>query len=88
MHLDALQHAIQSGDQNHIMRSAHKLNGLVANCGGVRLLEAGRKIEYAACDDQFDAQIINLSFLKKELEYLIHALEETDWKAACNTANA
>jgi signal transduction histidine kinase/CheY-like chemotaxis protein len=87
MHLKALQHAIQSGDRNRIMKTAHKLNGIVANCGGVRLLEAGRKIEHAACDDQFDAQIIDIAFLKRELEYLIQALGEIDWKAACNAVN-
>jgi signal transduction histidine kinase/CheY-like chemotaxis protein len=85
--LDDLQKAIESGDQDRIMRAAHKLNGVVANCGGVRFLEAGRKIEESACENEFDPQIIDISSLKRELDHLKQAMRQTDWKAACNSSN-
>jgi signal transduction histidine kinase/CheY-like chemotaxis protein len=81
--LSALQKAIESGDQERIMKTAHKLNGVAANCGGERFFKAVLEIEKAAREDEFDAQIIDISFLEKELEYLTQALEETDWSMAC-----
>jgi CheY-like chemotaxis protein len=82
--LNALLKAIESGDQNRIMKTSHKFNGIVANCGGERLLEAGRRIEEAACEDEFDTQSMDISLLKRELDYLKQAMRETDWKTACN----
>jgi HPt (histidine-containing phosphotransfer) domain-containing protein len=81
--LSVLQKAIESGDQERIMKTAHKLNGVAANCGGERFFKAVLEIEKAAREDEFDAQIIDISFLEKELEYLTQALEETDWSMAC-----
>jgi signal transduction histidine kinase/CheY-like chemotaxis protein len=85
--LSGLQKAIESGEQDRIMRAAHKLNGVVANCGGMRFLETGRRIEEAACGHEFDAQVIDISILKRELDYLKQAMRETDWKSACNSSN-
>jgi signal transduction histidine kinase/DNA-binding response OmpR family regulator len=85
--MNALQDAVEGGDQDLAMKLAHKLNGVVANFGGERLFEAGLKIEKAACQDEFDPQTIDISLLKGELEYLKQALEQTDWKTACKTAN-
>jgi signal transduction histidine kinase/CheY-like chemotaxis protein len=82
--LNGLQEAVESGDQERIMKTAHRLNGVVANCGGERFLEASLKIEKAARDKRFDAQSVECSLLKKELEVLMQALGENDWKAACN----
>jgi signal transduction histidine kinase/CheY-like chemotaxis protein len=85
--LDKLQEAVDSGDQDRILKTAHKLNGVVANCGGERFLHASLKIEKAARENEFDAQIHDISLLKRELDCLQQALGETDWKAACNTSN-
>ena len=81
--LNALQKAIESGDQQRILKTAHKLNGVAANCGGERFLKAGLKIEKAACEDKFDKQTIDISFLEKELDYLMQALKKNDWITAC-----
>jgi signal transduction histidine kinase/CheY-like chemotaxis protein len=83
---NALQKGIEAGDQVRIINIAHKLNGIAANCGGERFLEAGLKLEKAARDDGFDTQSTDISLLKRELEYLKQALRKTDWKAACNTS--
>ena len=66
------------------MEKAHKLSGIVATCGGERFLEISLKIEKCAREDAFDPKNVDMSELKRELEYLTKALEETDWKAACN----
>ena len=83
-----LQEAVESGDQDLILKTAHKLNGVVANCGGERFLETSMKIEKAARDNEFDAQIHDISILKKELERLQLALGETDWNEACRASDA
>ena len=85
--LNALQTAIESGNQDRIMKTAHRLNGVVANCGGERLLEASLKIEKAARQNEFNPQIADIPFLKRELDHLKQALGETDWKTACKTLN-
>jgi signal transduction histidine kinase/CheY-like chemotaxis protein len=85
--MNALQDAVEDGDRDLVMKTAHKLNGVVGNFGGERLFEAGLKIEKAACQDEFDPQTIDISLLKGELEYLKQALEQIDWKTACKTAN-
>ncbi len=81
--MNALEKGVQCGNQDQVMKMAHKLNGVAGNCGGERFLKAGLKIEKAACQDGFDPRAIDISPLKKELEYLMQALGETDWKTAC-----
>ncbi|MEJ2157900.1 MAG: response regulator [Desulfobacteraceae bacterium] len=82
--LKSLQKAIESGDRDRIMKAAHKLSGAAANCGGERFLEISLKIEKTAREEECDPRIIDISSLKREIEFLQQALVKTDWKAACN----
>jgi signal transduction histidine kinase/DNA-binding response OmpR family regulator/HPt (histidine-containing phosphotransfer) domain-containing protein len=82
-----LQEAVESGDQDRILKTAHKLNGVVANCGGERFLETSLKIEKAARENEFNAQIHDISILQEELGCLQQALGETDWETACNASD-
>jgi two-component system, sensor histidine kinase and response regulator len=81
--IDALEKAVEFKKQDEIMKIAHKLNGVVANCGGERFFEAGLKIEKAARGSEFDPKSVDLSPLREEFECLKQALGETDWKTAC-----
>jgi len=83
VYLNELQDAIASGDQDQIEKKAHRLNGLVANCGGVRLLEIGQEIEHNARRMKFHFQSNALDLFKIELDYLMNALRQTDWKLLC-----
>jgi HPt (histidine-containing phosphotransfer) domain-containing protein len=87
MLLNTLQQAIESGNRDRIVEKAHKLSGVVATCGGERFLEASIKIEKAAREGKLDPNIMDISLLERELEYLKQALGETDWKAACNAVD-
>jgi signal transduction histidine kinase/DNA-binding response OmpR family regulator/HPt (histidine-containing phosphotransfer) domain-containing protein len=84
VHLAELQDAVDSSDQDRIMKAAHKLNGIAANCGGERLFEAGLKIELAARDNEWDSKTTDIAFLESELEKLRRDLERYDWKTACS----
>jgi signal transduction histidine kinase/CheY-like chemotaxis protein len=87
MLLNTLQQAIETGDRNRIVEKAHKLSSVVATCGGERFLEVSIKIEKAAREGKLDPNIMDISLLERELEYLKQALGETDWKAACNAVD-
>jgi signal transduction histidine kinase/DNA-binding response OmpR family regulator len=85
--MNALEKAVEYGDPDQVMKLAHRLNGVAGNCGGERFFEAGLKIEKAACRDEFDPRSIDIFHLKKELEFFMQALGETDWKTACKIFN-
>jgi signal transduction histidine kinase/CheY-like chemotaxis protein/HPt (histidine-containing phosphotransfer) domain-containing protein len=85
--LNGLQAAIESGNWDQIVKNAHKLSGVVANCGGERLLEACLKIEKSARKREFDPRTADISLLQGELEKLTQSLGETDWKTLCNLLN-
>jgi two-component system, sensor histidine kinase and response regulator len=87
MLLNTLQHAIETGDRNRIVEKAHQLSSVVATCGGERFLEVSIKIEKAAREGKLDPNIMDISLLEKELEYLKQALGKTDWKAACDAVD-
>jgi two-component system, sensor histidine kinase and response regulator len=87
MLLNTLQQSIESGDQVRIVEKVHKLGSVVATCGGERFLEASIKIEKAAREGKLDPNIMDISLLERELEYLKQALGETDWKAACDAVD-
>ena len=83
LHLIGLQKAIESANPDAIMKNAHKLSGVAANCGGERFFEACLKIEKAACEHEYDPQTVDISFLKRELDKLTQSLLKTDWKRLC-----
>jgi len=83
LYLKELQEAVNSGNQSGIAKKAHRLNGLIANCGGERLLEVGKEIEIGARQGRYDKEKNNLDLLETELNRLKQALSETDWKSLC-----
>ncbi len=84
VYLEALRTAVESGDQDRIVKIAHKFNGLVANFGGERFLEIGRKIENSARKEILNPDAGDFDILSAELEQLTQSLNETDWKELCD----
>jgi len=78
-----LQEAFASSDQDQIEKKAHRLNGLVANCGGVRFLEMGRDIESSAGQKKFEFRSNASGLIKTELDHLTDALRLADWNFLC-----
>jgi len=81
VYLKELQEAMNSGNQDGIAKKAHRLNGLVANFGGERLLEVGKEIENRAWQGKYDKGKNNPGLLEIELDRINQALLETDWKS-------
>ncbi len=83
VYLQELREAFTSGDQDWIAKKAHKLNGLAANSGGMRLLDMGLKIENTARKGILDPKMIDIDLLYNELGVLKQTLMETDWRSLC-----
>jgi HPt (histidine-containing phosphotransfer) domain-containing protein len=74
--LDKLQLAIEAGDAEKALRSAHSLKGASANLGLMEFSETAKEIEEKAHNDQLEGTLESARTLKEKMGIIADSVKQ------------